>query len=90
MEKSIDTLRLATAKIQRKTKVNITNRRQENNDLIQDLNDVRESKKKLEGEKKNLELEIQKLKLEKQKKERDFERKLYSLYKRVNTKEGKP
>lgn len=65
MEKSIDTLRLATAKIQRKTKVNITNRRQENNDLIQDLNDVRESKKKLEGEKKNLELEIQKLKLEK-------------------------
>lgn len=65
MEKSIDTLKLATAKIQRKTKVNITNRRQENNDLIQDLNDVRESKKKLEGEKKNLELEIQKLKLEK-------------------------
>jgi hypothetical protein len=53
------------------------------------LNDVRESKKKLEGEKKNLELEIQKLKLEKQKKERDFERKLYSLYKRVNIKEGK-
>ena len=47
MEKSIDTLRLATAKIQRKTKVNITDRRQENNDLIQDLNDVRESKKKL-------------------------------------------
>ena len=35
MEKSIDTLRLATAKIQRKTKVNITDRRQENNDLIQ-------------------------------------------------------
>ncbi len=65
MEKSIETLKFATAKIQRKTKINITDRRQENNDLIQDLNDVRESKKKLEGEKKNLELEIQKLKLEK-------------------------
>ena len=65
MEKSIETLKFATAKIQRKTKINITDRREENNDLIQDLNDVRESKKKLEGEKKNLELEIQKLKLEK-------------------------
>ncbi len=58
MEKSINELKIQTAKNNVKSKANINRWLTENEDLMENLKDVRERKKDMEKEKLELELEI--------------------------------
>ena len=81
-------LKSSTARIQKRTKASIIQNRHDNEQLIGDLEVVRRRKKDLEAQKELLDLRIGELRLEKQSREREFEKKLHEIHKRVNAQEA--